>query len=170
MKEISLTKGYNTLVDDEDYERVSQFKWYAAESWQHAQVYACSRGPGLMNSRGRSKISFMHRFILGPKDCEIMDHHDGNGLNNQRANLRVVTQTVNRVRVRRLSRNKTGYRGVSWAKNARKYIALIYRGGKKYHLGYFDNLEEAGAAYDVAASRLYGIEALESKLPSRGTI
>jgi hypothetical protein len=83
MREIELTRGYVATVDDEDYERVSKYLWYAEVRGN--SVYArCRRGPGLM-----------HVFIMGKRPGFDIDHADGDTLNNTRANLRHCTRSQN---------------------------------------------------------------------------
>jgi hypothetical protein len=95
MKEIPLTQGYVALVDDEDYGRVSLYKWYAhkdpSSDPNRPLIYAqrSSRRPD-----GKRFTLLMHRFILGDSGPDI-DHWDRNGLNNQRGNLRACNQSQN---------------------------------------------------------------------------
>src|ERR1017187_7157500 len=97
MKLILLTKGYETIVDYEDYEWLSQWSWRAKIDRKSQTVYAI-RGEYQRDSGRDNKIErsvLMHRLIMGdPKGLQI-DHRDWNGLNNQRSNLRVATQSQN---------------------------------------------------------------------------
>ncbi len=101
----------------------------------------------------------MHRFILGLCDGQRCDHKDNNGLNNQRSNLRIATAGQNqhnsgcrKYKGMRSSR----FKGVHWAKNARKWLAQITANRKHYHLGLFENEEDAARAYDRKALELHG--------------
>src|SRR4051794_4203372 len=102
-KTIPLTKGYEAIVDDEDYERVSQYKWCA--SVRKHTVYAQVSSKGV--------FFLMHRLIMdAPKQLQV-DHRDGNGLNNTKANLRLASQGQNLGNLH----SRTGasqYKGVSW--------------------------------------------------------
>ena len=93
MKEILLTQGLVTIVDNDDYERLSKFKWYAAKS---RQTYYAVRNKRIHDGYGGQRQIKMHREILG-NDIGLLqcDHVDGNGLNNQKSNLRVVTPRQN---------------------------------------------------------------------------
>lgn len=85
MRSVSLTRGYEAVVDDEDYDLVSQFKWYANVSGR--TVYA--------ERKTRRVQMSMHRLILDAPAHLCVDHIDGNGLNNTRANLRLATRQQN---------------------------------------------------------------------------
>ena len=89
MKEISLTKGLVAIIDDEDFERVSRYKWVSLKNKR--TVYA-SRSSDL---KGGKKTMYMHRFIMNPPSDMQVDHINGDGLDNRRVNLRVCTQSQN---------------------------------------------------------------------------
>jgi len=96
----------------------------------------------------------MHRVIL--PDAEEVDHINGNGLDNRRANLRPATGIENRRNRRRSRKNTSGYAGVSWDKVNRKWYAYITADGRMRALGRFDTAEEAALARDRAALELHG--------------
>ena len=162
MKEIELTQGYIALVDDEDYARVSQFKWYA--HIEHRNVYACRN---LQKPDGKRTIQKLHNFILGSKG---IDHKDGNGLNCQRYNLRLATALQNNHNNRAHVDNKSGFKGV--VKHPfNKWRARICVEGKSIHLGTFVNVQDAADAYDAASLRYFGEFALtNSSLKQREDI
>ena len=96
MKTIPLSRGLVALVDDEDYERLARFKWHASGPTASGQFYAAreSRTRGLgggRKSRIGRKVVYMHREVQACEAALVVDHRDGNGLNNTRENLRVVT-------------------------------------------------------------------------------
>lgn len=99
MKEIPLTQGKVALVDDEDYERVAQFKWCVSDHGRmgHIKWYACTGNSAASGKdiRGRTKrkrpsLIRMHRFIMGVTDKRVVHHKDDNGLNNQKSNLEIL--------------------------------------------------------------------------------
>lgn len=154
MKEIKLTKGFVALVDDRDYAELSRHKWQAQENGR--RVYATRNGHRLGDDgkRIRTKV-YMHREIMGNALFHV-DHRDGDGLNNQRSNLRLATRTENQGNVKIRSSNTSGYRGVSWEANARKWRAGIGRNGKRSYIGLFSSAEDAARAYDDAARQYFG--------------
>ena len=149
MRHINLTRGFVAIVDDEDYERVSQFRWKA--NINHRTVYATRRAPRVKGQkRGDIKL---HHFILGTK--ERTDHHDGNGLNNQRYNLRPATMIQNNRNARKRKGASSRWKGVHWSKKGRCWRARIGTDGK-VSLGSFRDECNAAQAYNFAAEEMYG--------------
>jgi len=151
MKEIQLTHGKVALVDDDVYEYLNQFKWYANNF--NGKFYAVR---SFMIAKGNQSIVLMHREIMNPKKGFVIDHVDGNTLNNLKDNLRICTHGEN-LRNQKLSiSNKTGYKGVYFSKERNKWCALIQVYKVKYHLGSFINLKDAARAYNEAAIKYHG--------------
>ena len=154
MKEIPLSNGMIALVDDEDYELVSQYTWTAWKPSRSRTWYAVS---GLNRGRG-ANVVLLHRFIMRPKEDEQVDHISGEGLDNRRiTNLRIVTpaqQTYNRLPQK--GKLYSDYKGVTWCKSSEKWKAQIMKYGKNYALGYFNDEVEAANAYDLKALELFG--------------
>ncbi len=146
MKTIPLTQGKVALVDDEDFEQLNQHKWCVSKAPNTHYAY---RGNGIL----------MHRKILGLKrgDGIDSDHKDGNGLNNQRYNLRRCSRKENIHNQRIQQRPKTSqYKGVNWDKRDRFWRTQIKLNGKSLHIGCFKNEVDAALAYDRTAKRLFG--------------
>ena len=150
MKTIPLTKGKVALVDNEDYDYVSQYKWHAIK---RKCVWYASR---VMYRQGKPKHVFLHAFLMNPQDGLQVDHIDGDGLNCTRANMRLCTPAENTRNRRRPITNTSGYKGVSWHKLRGKWIAWIGVNGKNKYLGLFESKDEAAQAYNEAASLHYG--------------
>jgi hypothetical protein len=149
MKSILLTNGDVALIDDQDYDRVAEFKWFKWSPYKGIW-YACR------TEKGRErKLILMHRFIINVLDpSRMIDHRDGNGLNNTRSNLRECSHLENMRNRKMHSNNKSGYRGV-W-RFKRWFRAGIQLNGKRISLGYFDDAIEAAKAYDAKATELFG--------------
>src|SRR3990167_4927601 len=128
VKEIKLTRGFITLVDDEDFEYLNQWKWYAKNSRGIEYAYRHK------TINGKLICIIMSRLIMGnPKNLTV-DHKDGNSLNNQKSNLRICTQGQNACN-RRKTVGRIPYKGV-YLYN-KKYMAKIEVKGKQICLGRF---------------------------------
>ena len=150
MKEIKLTKGKVALVDDEDFERLSQYKWYA--------ILSCSKWYAMraFTVAGKQKRIFMHREIMNALPGVIIDHKFGDGLDNRKENLRPCTPQQNGCNTHRIGKNKLGVRGVIWNSCVKKFQATIGFNNKTVYLGYFTVLADADQAYRVAEIKYFG--------------
>lgn len=150
MKTIELTKGLVALVDDEDYDFLSQWKWYAKTNKKTGKSYACR---SVHTAGQQPKAVVIHRTIMQAKPGEIVDHKDGNPLNNQRSNLRICNHQQNTCNSP--SRSGTSkYKGVH--KQGGKWAAVILANGVSHRLGSYYNEGNAARAYNEAAARLHG--------------
>lgn len=166
MKEIKLTQEQVALVDDEDHEYLNKFNWNANEG--HSSFYAHTRDPRIFGMR---KFVSMHRLIMKVYDTKILvDHIDGNGLNNQKSNLRLCNHSQN-LKNRR-SRGNSKYLGVykktnkiKWkTKNGEeKYKESIHweasikpTNMKRIYIGIFKSEENAAIAYNIYAEKYHG--------------
>ena len=147
MKEIRLTKNKITIVDDMDYEKLNKYKWHTLSK---KYTFYAVRKP-------KSGVILMHREIMGliNKDNLQVDHKDGNGLNNQRSNLRICNNGQNQMNKGKQSNNTSGYKGVNYKKEKNKWQANIEFKGKLSFLGYFATKEEAAKVYDKKARELF---------------
>ena len=97
----------------------------------------------------------MHRFIIGAPKGVLVDHKNGDGLDNRRENLRFCSASQNQMNRGKTVRNKTGFKGVFWGSNHR-WQAQISCCGIKFHLGSWTDPEDAAAIYDIAAQQFHG--------------
>jgi hypothetical protein len=153
MKTIKLTKGYFAIVDDDDFERLSQWEWYALVA-KNGRVYAVR--VQYASAPAKPRTILMHREILNAPPGIDVDHEDRDGLNNQRLNLRIATRTQNQGNSSRRKDNTSGVKGVTWNKQHQQWRAQIQVNGKKQHLGYFRNTHSAASAYINAAKKHFG--------------
>ena len=149
VREIKLNKGFVAIVDADDYERVSRYKWRVMTADRRRTQYARCKIYG--------QAVLLHRFIMQARPGQIMDHINRDGLDNRKANLRFVTRSQNAVNVdKRRSANATSsYKGVYWDKSKRKWTSRLMVNGKAL----FRRLpteEEAARAYDEMAREHYG--------------
>lgn len=150
MKRIPLTQGKFALVDDEDFEWLSQYKWHLS----HYGYAVCNEYLGGYRSRGLR----MHRLVMGAPHDMVVDHINHDKLDNQKNNLRICKSRQNQYNMKRRKDNTSGFKGVRWHQN--KWNARIYVSGKETNLGSFDDKLEAAKAYNRAARKHYGDFAL----------
>jgi hypothetical protein len=141
MREILLTKGLVAIVDDRDYPVLRQIEWCVAR--RPHTIYA------------RNKAVLMHRFILDRPSGDV-DHINGDGLDNRRANLRVTTRRLNNANAFHRSGGTSRFKGVSWDARRMHWQAGICPAGKRISLGRFAAEIEAAVAYDEAAREAFG--------------
>jgi hypothetical protein len=140
MKEILLTQNKVALIDDEDYEKVIGIKWHAIKT--PTTYYAANT-----IHRGKSfKKLRMQYVILGkPANGFVIDHANGNGLDNRKENLRIITQRQNSQNLHMKKVSK--YVGVCWDKQKGKWRARTKINGKRKCLGFYTNEQEAAMEY-----------------------
>lgn len=141
---IPLTKGYKALVSESDYRHLMGMKWHAHVS-SHGFVYA-------RNGDGTA----MHVYLLKPPRGMLVDHINGDKLDNRRENLRLATSEENSRNVQKVSGRSSRYKGVAWDAARKKWKAQIQAEGKQKTLGRFDSEEEAARVYDAAAKAAFG--------------
>jgi hypothetical protein len=165
VKTVPLTQGYVALVDDDDFEWVSQFKWRALVDRRRNKVYAVRKTHGPHSSR---KSLYMHREILGVTDPQVkVDHRNGDSLDNRRSNLRKCVNGENNANsVKRPDGRSSKYKGVCWHKRYGMFQASIRVHGKTKYLGMFTDEVQAAQVYDAAARAYFG-EFAQFNFPSK---
>ena len=143
MKQIPLRgkkgKGLALLVDDDDYELMAQYKWYAKED-RNGDIYA--------------QVWLAAHHVLVP--WALTDHVNGNKLDNTRTNLREATSRQNSWNRKLRSDSKTGYKGVVWVRSRQQFRARIQTEDKRICTGYYATAIEAARAYDALAREHFG--------------
>src|SRR6266508_3911655 len=149
---IPLTQGKTTIIDFEDFDKVRGYKWciLAGTRTSYAKRAVCING--------RTKTILMHREILGLTSLnQFVDHIDGNGLNNQRENLRIASKRENGWnQTHKMKACSSKFKGVCWHKTAKKWESYINVHRHKINLGLFNSENEAAEAYITAAKTYFG--------------
>ena len=144
MKEIKLSNGMVTMVDDENYEHLNKFKWHSQKG---RYTYYVIRHGNKENTTIR-----MHREIMNPQKKMEIDHIDHNGLNNQKYNLRICTRSENHMN----EDHKGKLKGSYYERKYGLFKSRITHNGKDIFLGYYKTRIEAAVAYDRAALKYFG--------------
>ena len=162
MKTILLSKGKNfAIVDDEDFEPLSRFNWRVSESKLKRTLIKYAVRSKWIN--GKSTTICMHREIMRPPDSMNIDHKNGDGLDNQKDNLRLANDSQNLANSRKRRSCSSKYKGVCWHKWNKKWCARTRVNGLLIHLGHFNDELSAAIAYDRAAEKYFGEFALTNK-------
>ena len=169
MKKIPLTQGKVALVDDEDFDELSKWKWQASPARRADGTIRTWYAARSIRAGDRKRWVGMHRQILGVDDPRVdIDHSDGDGLNNQRSNIRRATRQENLRNQRKSSGCSSQYKGVyNHRVGKKRWQAMINDGpvgktgvARRRSLGYFSSESDAARAYDKAASESFGEFAL----------
>lgn len=151
MRKIKLTQGYYSIISDIDFELISKYKWYVRIAKN--TCYAVTN---------INKVTVqMHRFIMKPSKKFMIDHINGNGLDNRRINLRICTRSQNLMNSNKPKNAKTSkYKGVSLNKQSKNHKKIwrseIRLNKKGILIGYFKTEIEAAKAYNKKAKELFG--------------
>lgn len=149
---IPLTRGYVAIVDDEDYQWLRQWRWGV---WAYERRAYAVRNLYLGNQR-QSRVR-MHREILQAPEGMLVDHIDGNGLNNRRSNLRLATHKENARNSRKsIGVSSSTYKGVAYEKETGQWRARIRDDNGLVYIDRYHSEEAAACAYDLAAVRCHG--------------
>ena len=152
MKFVQITQNKFAIVDDEDFERINQYKWHATKA---GNTYYASHSTW-NSSRKRKSAIFMHRIILRAPKGMCVDHINGNGLDNRKINLRLCTAQQNSQYRPHHNLGSSQYHGVHWHKKKKRWQSLIETKGKCTFIGLFKTEEGAALAYDKKAKELFG--------------
>jgi hypothetical protein len=144
--EVQLNNSYVSLINDCDLDLINRHNWFVINDGHNP--YACSKKNG-MHIR-------MHRLIVNAREGQIVDHINGNTLDNRRENLRIVSASQNAINRRKRSDNKSGVTGVHFSKAHNRWFACINIDKKKQNIGLFKTMEEAVAARKEKEKEVYG--------------
>lgn len=147
---VALPSGHVALIDTGDLELISTYRWFIRRSRGGLYVRGYPLGgPNVPDVH-------LHRLILGAPDGAEVDHINRDGLDNRRANLRLVTRAQNVRNMGGQRRSRSGYKGVAWDARTSKWRAKIEIDGHAIHLGRFADAWDAAQAYNAAARAAWG--------------
>lgn len=155
MKTIQLNKGHKTLVDDADFDILSGYTWFISDTG-----YAKST----LWKEGKAHQIRMHRLLMKAPKGKMVDHINGDKLDNRRVNLRLCTNAENMRNRQKTRFNTSGFKGVYWNKRDKKWQAQIKIFYKQVCVGRFDDVKEAARAYNNAALEAFGAFASLNKI------
>jgi hypothetical protein len=149
-RRIPLGESKYTIVDPQDFYRFNIFNWCPKEQGPNSYAVRLAANPN--KKIKKIMIISLHREIMNHPKGLLVDHKNGNGLDNRRANLRLATHSQNSCnRPKTKSKASSQFVGLSLDKHRGTWVVRIYVNGKKIFLGSFDNEITAAHAYDKAA-------------------
>jgi len=150
-RRIYLGEGVWTILDQQDYYRYGSFKW--SFMGHRGKIYAVR---GIRVGKEKLTILPLHREIMKPPKRRVVDHKNGDSLDNRRANLRLATRAQNSYNCRKRKNTTSKYIGVSFDKPTKDWEVQIKHKGKHHWIGRFKSEVEAAKAHDKAAKKYHG--------------
>lgn len=139
------------LIDDEDWNLIKDFTWYPWSTKRHNSIYVRAAVPGI-----RGKEVRLHRLIMNAKPGQLIDHKNGNALDNRKENLRITNSLGNNMNSTKRKSSTSKFKGVHWGTREQKWKCQIQYNKKKIALGTYNSEIEAAKAYNKAALLYHG--------------
>jgi hypothetical protein len=140
-----------TLIDNVDWPLVKRYRWRVE------YIRSCFRAFTYIRVSGKTKTLYLHRLLMNPPKELVVDHINGDSLDNRRKNLRVCTTQQNSMNQGKKNKNTSSkYKGVCWIKRDKRWMAAIRAENRKINLGYYKDELEAVKAYNKAAKKYFG--------------
>lgn len=149
VKSILLQNGLSVIIDDEDYERVNKFNWSFSTGTNKTTF-------NVKTAYQTTTHIYLSEFLLGKQKGKKISHLNGDKLDYRKNNLFFCTQDQITYKSKSRIGSTSKYKGVSWDKRIKKWVASIHKNGKKHHLGCFYSENEAAEIYNDAAKVLFG--------------
>jgi HNH endonuclease len=162
-KQIQLSQGVFTVIDDEDFEYLNQWKW-RINNYGYAVRNQNIKSP---SGKKTSRIIRMHRVILNPDSNLQVDHINNDKLDNRKINLRQCTNQENGRNRPKPITNTSGFKGIEWLERNKKWRARIGVNKVLIHIGLFSCKIEAAKAYNNAALKYHGQFANLNEIPAQ---
>jgi hypothetical protein len=150
-RKIYIGEGEFTIVDQQIYYQLGHLKWSVCGNDKN--VYAARL---IKKTACGLRSIYLHREIMNPPKGILVDHRNGNGLDNRRANLRLATRSQNSANKRKRKNTSSRFIGVNFNKTAARWYVFVKKNEKRYWVGSFVNEIDAGRAYDEAAKKYHG--------------
>lgn len=146
-------KHGDVLIDIDDLPNVCNYTWFTKKAVNNSYYVYCS-----ITENKKDKKLLLSRLLMNPPKTMVVDHIDGNSLDNRRSNLRICTKGENNRNAKKNKRGLVKYKGVGIRKSGR-YYAQIQFNGINHCLGTYDTPEEAAKIYNKYALRYFGVYA-----------
>lgn len=145
------------LIDANDYNVFREYSWHAS---------TCKKSTYVLSNHSKPALR-LHRLLMNCPEGMVVDHINGNGLDNRRKNLRICTVAENNrnKKPERLETNTSKYKGVYWRPERKKWIARLWHNNKKIQFGSFVKEIDAALAYNAGAKRVFGEFAWLNPIP-----
>ena len=153
---VPLTRGYEAVIDAADAALVSGRNWCAKPTFHKDGRVRSVYAQTFVTKNGKGTSAYIHQIILAADAGSLVDHVDGNGLNNRRCNLRFASLSENQHNRYVNTNSRSGVKGVYWERRNRKWRAIFRAHGRKICVGYFQTITDAKAAIIAARIAYHG--------------